>query len=103
MSARQKKFIGFCVVVFGTFVVTWAFISASPSVSMTVLGFTAKQWPDDVAQRTGSREYIVATIELTNASRCPISYWASGTIDGKLLGFVEGTVFGFAEYTILHH
>ena len=85
MSSRRVIIISMCVVAVGALAVVWAATSASQPISMRVLDFTADRWPDTM----GSREYMVPTIELTNASRRPITYWAR----------YEAR---FPEYTVLH-
>src|SRR5437867_340886 len=72
MSSRQVIIISMCVVAVGALAVVWAATSASQPISMRVLEFTAHRSSDQM----GSRGYMVATIELTNASRRPITYWA---------------------------
>jgi len=89
MRTRRAKLISMCVVTAGVLAIVWVVTSESPPISMKVLGFTAKRWSDDIAPRMGSREYVLATIELTNATSRPITYWAR----------YDPT---FAEYTVLH-
>ncbi len=74
MSKRRLKIIFIGVLAAAALTVTWNTVSAFRGVSMTVRGFTTKQWDEDLAQQMSSREYIVAAIELTNGGRRPIAF-----------------------------
>lgn len=68
----------------------WVISGDSAPISMTVRGFKAKQWSAEVVPRMGSSGYLIATLELTNASKKPITYWA----------FYEAK---HVTYTVLRH
>lgn len=75
MSARQATIAGLCILAISAIAVVVVFSESSPSVSMSVIGFRAEQWPDDLVQKMGSRDYIVVSVELTNRSNKAIKYF----------------------------
>jgi len=89
MNPCRIKLISLCVLALGALAVIWSLATASAPISMRVLSLTAKQLPHNLAQPMDNRGYVVATIELTNASKRPVVYWAR--YDAK-----------FAEYSVLH-
>ena len=66
MNTRRTTLITFSVLAVLALAVVWAITSTSPPVTMKVLGFTAKRWPDDMAPHMSGREYVSATLELSS-------------------------------------
>jgi len=89
MIKRRLKMITLGALSAGALVLIWAVIRPSPLVSLTILDITVRQYSVGEAGQAGSSEYVVATIELTNASRRPVTYLSR--YDGR-----------WADYRIQH-
>jgi hypothetical protein len=75
MTKRRAKLLVLGVLMLGAFAGLWVSTRAAAPVSMRVLEFNARQWANQDAQRFGRREYVVATVQLTNTSQRTITYW----------------------------
>src|SRR2546425_9442092 len=69
MSMPRIKLVSLCLLALGVLAAIWVVATASPPVSLTVLGFTTVWSPDY------GREYVIATIALSNASSRVITYY----------------------------
>lgn len=74
-STRSRLVIAGALLVVSVAVAS-ALLAASPPVSLTVRGFAIKRWPKEMAKQMRQQDYVVATIELSNASSRAITYWA---------------------------
>src|SRR6185436_13143139 len=75
MSRRRIRaiiLVGFVAAALGTL---GTLTSTTSSVSMRIHGLTVRPWEKDMITPTGSREYVAATLEVTNTSKQPIKYW----------------------------
>jgi len=97
MSTCRPKVIIVCALAAGVLALIWAATSAAPPLVMTVRGLTAKQWPEDIANQVGRREYVVATIELTNGGKRPIAYRASDEARFPEFSVLHQTTTGWKE------
>jgi len=76
MRSRRAKLIALVALALGVIVGVFALRRSTPSVALKVQGYTEKRYPADIAQRLGKQAYVIATLELTNASKQSITYWA---------------------------
>ena len=74
LTTRQVKVVGWSALLTSAVVVLWIVASTSRPPALIVRAFTAKE--EAFANPKRNFEYLVATIELTNASKRPIAYWA---------------------------
>src|SRR5258705_523886 len=94
---RQVILISVSIVAIGALAVIRALTNVSPPITMRVLGFTLVRSAENVPERMRIKEYVVATIEFSNATKRAITYAGRYDREHPELKYFYSTPTGWKE------